>query len=158
MRILVISDSHGDMAAIDRVISQAGDFDRVFHLGDNYRDARYIEDITAKPVDKVPGNCDFVDAPSVITVCVGGKRFFLAHGHNHGVGYSTVRLTYAADEAEADVALFGHTHHSMIDYVGRLTVMNPGSISRPRGCAASYGIIEIDHNGVMRADICPVKI
>lgn len=159
MRILVLSDTHGNRAAIDRAIAQAGEFDRVFHLGDNYRDAEYIADVTAKHVDKVPGNCDFASlGEKDIVVEVNKKRFFLTHGHNYGVGYSLTRLMYAAEEKEADVALFGHTHRSLIDYAGRLTIINPGSVSQPRGCAASFALIDIDSSGVVRSNICPLRI
>ena len=157
MRILVISDTHGDKNAIDRAIAQAGEFDRVFHLGDNYRDALYIEEKTGKNVDKVPGNCDYIDAPKTVIAVACGKRFLLVHGHEQGVGYGLMRLCYAAEEAGADGALFGHTHRSMIDYVGSLMVMNPGSVSRPRGCAASFGIINIETSGRIRMDIIQLK-
>ena len=77
MRVFVISDSHGDMEAIKKAVRLAGDFDRIFHLGDNYRDALKLAEYTGIAVDAVAGNCDFVDAPSSSVVVLRGKRFFL---------------------------------------------------------------------------------
>lgn len=156
MRILVVSDTHGDRAAMDRLVKQAGQFDRIFHLGDNYRDAGYLAGIAARPVDCVPGNCDFERAAGDIIVTAGGKRFFLTHGHSYGVGYSLTRISLAAREKEADAVLFGHTHRPLLDWDGALMVLNPGSLSRPRGSHAGYAFIDISPEGVMRASLCEI--
>lgn len=153
MRVFVISDSHGDMEAIKKAVRLAGDFDRIFHLGDSYRDALKLAEYTGIAVDAVAGNCDFVDAPSSSVVVLRGKRFFLTHGHNYGVGFSLTRLKFAAEEAQADVALFGHTHRAYLDYSGSLMLLNPGSISRPRDKKASFAVIEISSEGVISAKL-----
>ena len=156
MRILVVSDTHGDRAAMDRLLDKEHDFDRIFHLGDNYRDAGYLAGSTAKPVECVPGNCDFERAAGTILVTVGGKRFFLTHGHNYGVGYSLTRLCLAAQEKEADAVLFGHTHRPVLDWYGAMTVLNPGSLSRPRASHAGYAVIEITEEGILKANLMEI--
>lgn len=153
MRILVISDSHGDIEAIKRAIYLAGSFDRIFHLGDNYKDSIKLEEMTGIAVDSVAGNCDFIDAPTKSVVVLRGKRFFLTHGHNYGVGFSLTRLKLAAQEAEADAALFGHTHRALLDYSENLMILNPGSVSRPRDKKASFAVIEISSEGVISAKL-----
>ena len=38
MKILMISDTHGNMSMIDKMVSIAVNFDLTIHLGDNYPD------------------------------------------------------------------------------------------------------------------------
>ena len=49
----------------------------------------------------------------------------------------------------ADIVMYGHTHRPCIEYMNKLVVLNPGSISYPRqeGNAPSYIIMEIDRAG-----------
>ena len=77
MRILVLSDTHGDKDAIDRLLNKEYSFDRVFHLGDNVRDAHYIEDSTGLSVDSVPGNCDYSGDSTVSIVMWSEKQLNL---------------------------------------------------------------------------------
>ena len=46
-----------------------------------------------------------------------------------------------ADEQQADILLFGHTHRAECFREGPLWVMNPGSIGRGSPC--TYGVITI---------------
>ena len=156
MRILVVSDSHGSISALKQALYQASEenkIDMIFHLGDNFKDAVELQKIADIPVECVAGNCDFVNYPTKRLVTAGGKRFFLAHGHEYGVGYSLDRLAYAAMEEEADAALFGHTHKPLLDYGPGFLILNPGSVSRPRASKPSYGVIDIDSNGVLHANL-----
>ena len=51
--------------------------------------------------------------------------------------------------------LFGHTHRPMYDDKGRVVLLNPGSISMPRGGDGipTFATVEIQENGVMQAQI-----
>ena len=53
-------------------------------------------------------------------------------------------IYYRAKELEVDIALFGHTHESLILEEDGVILMNPGSISLPRNSTRSIGYIEID--------------
>ena len=133
MRIGIVSDTHGDLYAIRRVIEQAGRVDAWIHLGDNTRDAEaFGKDGT--PVYSVAGNCDF-GGEKELRISLDGAEIFAAHGHYYGVTAGTDRIAYRAEELGCNVALYGHTHIPKLDYDGKLYIINPGSPSCPRGGA-----------------------
>ena len=142
MRILVLSDSHGNVENMARCVERT-DPNIILHLGDCQRDAEALHrQFPAIPMQSVPGNCDWgaVDAPEVLTE-YGGVRILMMHGHTRNVKTSTLSAIYAAREMGAQILLFGHTHRPMVDYNGALWVMNPGSVGR--GNPRTYGIITI---------------
>lgn len=142
MRILVLSDSHGNVENMARCV-ELTEPDVILHLGDCQRDAETLHrQFPSLPMQSVPGNCDWgaVDAPEVLTE-YGGVRILMMHGHTRNVKASTFSAVYAAREMGAQVLLFGHTHRPLVDYDGSLWVMNPGSVGR--GFPCTYGIVTI---------------
>ncbi len=143
MKILVLSDSHGNVQNMCTCVEMLHPR-HILHLGDCIRDAeelrRLFPDI---PMDTVPGNCDWgCPDPGERLIEVGGRRILMMHGHTRGVKETTMRARYAAKEYGADILLFGHTHRACVDYDGSLHMMNPGSIgdrARP-----AYGVITIE--------------
>ncbi len=110
-------------------------------------DAQDLESFLDIPIHYVTGNCDYysIAAPSSRVVEVLGKRFFLTHGHNHGVKFSLDHLRFLANEEGYDCILFGHTHIPLMEYEGDTLIMNPGSISLPRNSDyPTFAIIQID--------------
>ena len=106
-RLLVLADTHGAAAAIDRALHKAGQVDAVIHLGDYVRDAEFIR---AKGIEVygVKGNCDIgSDLETEMLLHIGGKKILLTHGHAYGVKYSLQRLVYRALEVEADAVFSG---------------------------------------------------
>lgn len=149
MRVLVVSDVHGDFRRLCEAIEQQPTAKTVIFLGDGLRQA---EDAADRYPDRVfymvPGNCDFgSDAIPVRQETVGGKRFYFTHGHRHDVKYTLYRLELAAREAEADIALFGHTHQPYEEYVDGLYLFNPGSLGR----GGTYGYVDIEGGGIRTA-------
>lgn len=59
MRILVISDSHGQLGNLNEILKEAGKVDRVIHLGDAVGQDEEIREMCGCPVTIVRGNCDF---------------------------------------------------------------------------------------------------
>lgn len=144
MRVLVMSDSHGNVDNMVRCVDLTAP-DHVLHLGDCQRDAERLQQIFPQlPVTTVPGNCDYgsFDEPERL-IKLGGKRILMMHGHTRSVKYDPQRAIYAAREFGADVLLFGHTHRPLVDYDGTLYVMNPGTVGGS-GNPATYGIITIN--------------
>lgn len=142
MKILVLSDSHGNISAMQRCV-EAVQPHHVLFLGDCLRDAEHLREYyPALPMDTVPGNCDWgsLDEPERL-IELGGVRIFMMHGHTRNVKYSGMSAYYAAKEMVADILLYGHTHVPMVDYDGTLYTMNPGTVGdRSRG---SYGVITV---------------
>ena len=141
MRVLVVSDVHGDMRGLCEAIESQPTARAVIFLGDGIRQA---EDAAERYPDRdfylVPGNCDFgSDALPIRQETFGGKRFYFTHGHLHDVKYTFYRLEMAAREAEADIVLYGHTHAQHEEYVDGLYFFNPGSLRYDR----TYGYVDI---------------
>ena len=131
MKILVFSDSHSYtdfMLECTRRIRP----DALVHLGDYYADAdAFCTEFPDIPLYAVPGNCDQYRGgyqPEPVTaVELDGLRFFLTHGHKHGVKYDLLKLKSEARCAGADAVLFGHTHQQLITHEDGLWIINPGS-------------------------------
>lgn len=148
----VFSDTHGNTA---RMLEAVRDFrpDRVFHLGDCVSDAdrlsAFFPDI---PLTCVRGNCDSPSAAQAsATVDLDGVRIFLTHGHEYGVKYSVDSLVYAAQEAGARLALFGHTHEALNVEIAGVQLLNPGSAGLGR--QQSWAVVSIFDNGGVACEI-----
>jgi putative phosphoesterase len=62
-----------------------------------------------------------------------GKNVFMAHGHTHGIDGGIEMLANAGAIMDADMLFFGHTHRPFMRKSDATLILNPGSISRPRG-------------------------
>ena len=150
MKILIVSDSHGDVENMCRAVEITRP-ERIIHLGDGWRDAAKLhERFPAIPLDQVRGNCDIgceESAEKLLTL--GGKRLFLCHGHTQHVKYGLLSALYTAREQEADALLFGHTHQPLVDFDQGVMLLNPGSIGerfRP-----TYGVLTIENGQCLPA-------
>lgn len=147
MRAIVISDSHNDTAACERAISSVAQYDMIIHLGDIARDVDFLESCYYPvKVVSVLGNNDFLrpgDYERVIDF--DGHKIFICHGHTLGVNYDTEKMESVAKQKGCAAALFGHTHRSVCKKgEDGFLILNPGSVSRPRGCKPSFAILESD--------------
>lgn len=145
MRILIISDSHGDTKRFDKAVT-AFDPDMIIHLGDIERDVEYLTDVYPDiPLHAVVGNNDpFCKREAEKVIEAEGVKIFMTHGHLYGVWDNGLRIAKRAEELGCDVALFGHSHVPCDEVFGKVRVFNPGSISRPRVGNYSVGIMEIE--------------
>jgi len=156
-KICVFSDTHGYAEHMLRTIRREKP-DYVLFLGDGASDVETVRRaLPLQAVQYVRGNCDLFDrAPAVRTVKIAGKTIFCTHGHLQRVkleapGFRT--LWYAAREAGADVALFGHTHTPFLEQTPEVLLVNPGTagrVSRP-----GYARLCIDGDAVT-AELLPV--
>ena len=151
MRILVISDSHGKTAEIEKAIEAQSEAKQVFFLGDCVRD---IEDLTYVYTDRifhiVEGNCDgytMYKTADAENLC--GKRILFTHGHTYNVKSGRERLKAWAREQNADIVLYGHTHLAETEYDEGVYFVNPGSLCSGRCGYTSYAVIDIVEGGVM---------
>lgn len=136
MKILVFSDSHGDVTAMEQALRRERP-DHILHLGDYVTDAHALRKFQI-PVTQVAGNCDHgASEPLRLTPEFEGVKIFMTHGHLHGVKTLYQRVVYAALEEDAEILLFGHTHRAECFFDRGLWIMNPGACG-PRG---SYGVI-----------------
>lgn len=151
MKILVFSDSHGRMGLMVEAMENERP-QRVFFLGDNYRDGQILADAYPEvPMDMVKGNCDFCSGPNELVVEVEGVRFLLTHGHKYYVKSGTWRLPEAAKKHGAAMVCFGHTHEGLNQPEEGIWLFNPGSAGGIHS-RAGYGILTVE-NGTVRGDL-----
>lgn len=144
MKLLVFSDSHGQLEPMRMAIEQEKP-QGIIHLGDHWRDSdRLAEEYPMLPLYRVAGNCDLYRMESGCTellLCkIEGVLLYLTHGHRQNVKSTLLSLRLAAQEAGARAALFGHTHSALCQEVGGVLLLNPGAAQAFRG---SYGVLEI---------------
>ena len=90
MRIVVISDTHGNSYALESVIMRNTDADWIIHLGDGERELdNFIlsHQRLAPKIIHVAGNCDFDSlSDDYIVLPLIGHKLLATHGHLYGVG------------------------------------------------------------------------
>lgn len=151
MRVLVMSDSHGNDTAVKAALAKEPAASVVIHLGDGAREAQRLAAADqSRTWHVVCGNCDVMsDVPYRKIIRLGGQTLYLTHGHNERVKSGLLTLTYTAREAEAVAALYGHTHIASTQYDGGVLLFNPGSL----GYSGSYGVLEIG-DGRIVSTVC----
>jgi len=148
----VFSDTHTNTARMVAA-ARALQADVLIHLGDHDRDAEALRrQFPETPLYIVCGNCDFApSAPEKAVVELGAVKAFLTHGHLYNVRWSVDSLVYAAQEAGAKLALFGHTHEPMNVEIGGVQVLNPGTAGKGR--SLTCGLITVFDNGGIACEI-----
>ena len=148
MLVAVVSDTHGQTQNVIRIL-QRYSLDALFFLGDFYADGEEIQQALPGevPLFGVAGNGDLFLEPSQKTeteVFLGGKHFFLTHGHTYQVKKSVERVAFVGEKLHADAVLFGHTHIPFLAQNARgMWILNPGSASFPRGIdGPTFALIE----------------
>lgn len=145
MKILVLSDSHGDLTTLKKVADKYSvNADIIVHCGDGTRnDATFLqENYRNAMVVCVRGNCDFGSPLNYYEkLNIMGKNILITHGHLHNVKYSLVNLSYKAQEENCDIVLYGHTHIANDQTLAGVRLINPGACG---GWGASCAVVEID--------------
>lgn len=131
MRLLIMSDTHGDAEVIKTVREYYPQVDAVVHCGDS--ELPY-DHIYLQGVERVRGNCDR-DArfPDEKLFELGETTVFVTHGHLFNVKSTLLSLTYRAKELGANVCCFGHSHLLGAEMIDDTLFINPGSLLKPRG-------------------------
>lgn len=149
MQITVVSDTHNNGKSLEKILELSKKSDVIFHLGDNLKDAEYLEKNFHGKVYKVKGNCDYENyGVDEEIVDIEGKRFFLTHGHKYNVNYGLNKIYFRGLELKADCILYGHTHRKLLVNEEEVYIFNPGSISLPRDNSASIGYIKIENGQI----------
>ncbi len=166
MKIGVISDTHGNIDALQKALSYFSDADMILHAGDVlYHPPRLgcsegydvpsfaaaLNEIES-PVIIARGNCDpevceeLLEMPvqnPYAEVFVDKIRIVMNHGHL----LSKDMMISSAKKFGARIFISGHTHIPVLEEIDGVVLMNPGSTSIPKfeidgKPAPSAGIIE----------------
>ncbi|MBK5276900.1 MAG: metallophosphoesterase [Desulfuromonadales bacterium] len=148
MRILIMSDSHGNIPLTIKACEMAETFDCLLHLGDGADDAAFLEQALEVMVIHVAGNCDIGStSPRELLWECEGKRLLLVHGDAYGVKSGLGRLETRAIAVGADAVLFGHTHRATVTTLSGILAVNPGTLMR-KAQHTSFAILEISPAGI----------
>ena len=136
MKILVLSDSHGNIRGVREAVARFGKkADVIIHCGDSRNEADWL----------MRSNCDWgstLDNTEFLDIV--GKKIMVTHGHLYSVKYGLDNLGYAAEENNADIVFFGHTHVPTDELFGNVRLINPGSAGTyERSCA----VVAVDEKG-----------
>lgn len=155
MKIVFVSDTHGDEDSLRRVVEFVKDYDAIIHTGDvlpygvDYPCfiSEYIKELDN--IYFVRGNTDYFDGMSVMNkdnsyydsiFNIGNYSIFATHGFIESMS----RYECMAVENSCDILVYGHTHIKRLEKKDDLIILNPGSTSRPRDGIASFAILEDD--------------
>lgn len=141
IKVVVLSDTHRNKNVIEQITKIAAD--AYIHCGDS--ELSY-DDPVLQNIYTVRGNCDLDERfPLSKLIVVGDKRILVVHGHQHNVKSSLMSLHYLAQEQDANIVLFGHSHLYGAEMIENILFVNPGSPLYPRGGKReTYAIIEWD--------------
>lgn len=154
LRLLVISDTHGDRRALQSAIDAQPEASLLVHLGDAASDLTAIREFCSIRTVQITGNCDFSSPhPDDAEFLFAGQRFFATHGHHYGVKHDLYRIACAARARNARVALFGHTHQALTLYDDGLYLINPGSL----GHGGTYATVDVDSAGGIVPNIVKLR-
>ena len=137
MKILLVSDSHGDYTALDRLAKAYPNMDLYLHAGDSEQDEWSI-----KPFISVRGNCDhYYDFPNYLVIPSPYGNIYVQH--TPFVSPSLI------NEHKAKIVIHGHTHTRRNEMKNGILYINPGALSFARDkYSGSYAIIDLDANHV----------
>ncbi|MEG0977618.1 MAG: YfcE family phosphodiesterase [Bacilli bacterium] len=131
MKIVVISDAHGDKREIEKVYLKEQNCDLFLDCGDSQLTP---EEIT--PFISVKGNCDFFDFPTKRDIKTPFGNIYIAHKSP---------MNFSSKVNDYLFILSGHTHVASIKKIDNTYLINPGSLTHPRDNElGSYVIIDIN--------------
>lgn len=151
MKYLIVSDNHGVVSYLEDIKAKwLNDVDYFFHCGDSELSPK--DDIWST-FHVVRGNCDYYQEYDTVEVIETSEdKVLLTHGHLFNVNMTFDKLLYQAEEVQANIVLYGHTHQLFVDMVDDILLLNPGSISQPRGkyrYLKTYAIITHQSDGYL---------
>ena len=140
LKVLVVSDSHGNTAKLGRIIRREAPFDVLVHCGDGAGDLIQVDIPLGASVIRVSGNVDLarnLDAERLVVQEIGDLTVMVSHGDEFRVhaGYEVIERSGRSHNA--DVVLFGHTHVAYHGE-GRPVLLNPGPATNGK-----YGLLHL---------------
>ena len=153
MKVLVVSDSHGEKDNIISVskIAREAKADKIIHLGDDYDDADFLVE-QGTHIERVPGVFSAYytekDIDNRKTIELEDWKILLTHTkekHENDLPDDISPEDLVRDN-KVDIVLYGHTHIPAISKQGDVYLINPGHLKTEdkKGFEPSYAILDID--------------
>lgn len=148
MRILIISDTHGNTSLAFRAHTICEPVDAVICLGDGITDAVQLYEVLDISVIAVAGNCDPAGSAQreLVWECEG-KKILLTHGDAYGVKTGLARLEQRGMELGVDIICYGHTHIANLETRSGMLIVNPGTLARDANCH-TCAVMEITEKAI----------
>ena len=140
MKIVIVSDSHGEINLLRKIVNQHFDADVFLHLGDSQLPEEYLH-----PFVSVKGNGDyFMPYPRYRILKTPYGNFYCEHGH--------LRSIVSTDFLKMNQCigyLYGHSHCRKNVIIDGMHYINPGSLTRPRdGLNGCYIVMNCEKNEI----------
>ena len=104
MKILIVSDTHGRLENLERVIEMTKPIDALIHLGDVEGQEDYIRRLVPCAAYMVSGNNDFFSMlPRELEFELGKYKVLITHGHYYYVSLNTEELRRQARSRGKDI-------------------------------------------------------
>lgn len=141
MKIVVISDTHGDFYELKRVYIKESDARMFLHAGDS----EAFDKNELSPFASVKGNCDYglTDLPNDYWAKTPYGLLYMRHYPITDAGELE-----ALKEKHVKIFIHGHTHIKELKKYDDMYVLCPGSLTRPRDGQASYMVLNVEENKV----------
>ncbi len=150
---VILSDSHGRRAALQKISPLFAENDFIVHLGDGAADMRDCRHAFPQKTFVLSGNCDLSFGEEELVLEEEGVRIFCCHGHRYGVKGNLSRLAMRAKELGCTVALYGHTHRADIREEEGVLCVNPGALGSYSDPSYCYLVL---HQGKVTPTIVPL--
>jgi uncharacterized protein len=156
MRIGIISDTHNLLRP--EVFQHFAAVEHILHAGDVGDPDLLLELEAIAPVTAVYGNTDGwslrQQLPQIARLTLGGVPIVVAHGDQWG---SPTPQRAAAAFPDAGLVVFGHSHQPVIERVGPVLAVNPGSAGPMRfGVPPTVAMAELA-SGSARAELITLE-
>ncbi len=125
--VLFISDTHGNLEALNLLRGIMSECDYIVHAGDYWHDLRGLSEEFADKIYQVKGNCDGGGEDLIFEA--EGIKILITHGDRYGVKGSLYKLMLKAKEIGANLVLYGHTHVADVTEIDGITLINPGAMT-----------------------------
>jgi hypothetical protein len=156
MKLVVMSDSHGNIDFVQKVIKIAEDekADYIIHLGDDSSDMIHFKDFNIQNVIVVPGVYEREYEDKTITNLqnrilkkFGDVRVLITHTRSSHANDlpQDIKPEELIEKREVDIVLFGHTHLYYADVEDSILFVNPGhlKVEDKKGMPPTYAVLEI---------------
>lgn len=151
MKIGVVSDTHGNIANLEKAVEWMERKQKIsvlYHLGDDYDDVAVLGE-HALEIVQIPGIYDqrYKDGS------LPAKSFEMVQGITILLVHSRDKDMTKEDAARSDIVLCGHTHKEELKLDDGRLLMNPGHLKGPldKNMPPTFGILSIVDRNVSAA-------
>lgn len=149
IRIVLVSDNHGDRKSLQFLKETYADYDYFIHLGDSDLPLSEMEGFLC-----VAGNHDIQyqgQVPDYRVLELNGHRIYICHGHMDFFSYYHYGpMVMHAKAHNCDTVFFGHVHTYHDTELDGVRLLNPGSVFHNRdGTSPTYMLITVKEKGLV---------